>query len=79
MKTNTKLIISALFLCVMSFIAGVSTGKMTSFHGKNIKAAFEQGYLLGMEEVVEQLIRKGKPQYKDIEVLSNDYLNAVKK
>lgn len=79
MKTNTKLIIAVLFLCVMSFIAGVSTGKITSFHEKDISAAFKQGYLLGMEEVVEKLIRKGKPQYKDIEVLSNGYLNAVKK
>ena len=76
MKTEIKLsfIVGAISLIVIAFAVGLNVG-MTSSNNQ-IKAAFKEGYLMGMEKVVDGI---GGFKYKDIEVLSNDYLNAVKK
>ena len=82
MKPEIKLafIVGAISLAAITFYVGLHIG-MTSANNQ-IKAAFKEGYLIGMERLIDPLIDQsggGKPQYIDIEVLSNGYLNAVKK
>lgn len=67
-------------LLVVVLIAGITIGRETSFRSSDVKKAFKEGYLMGMEKVVDHMTDQSAGlKYADLNVLSTKYLKAVSK